>query len=116
MDALWSWFRYLYEEDGKEIPVNKESRYLLYVVNKNRYPVKIQIITKYSKERNEIRTESQVITLKKNQAYKLSVIIRPLCICDINDKIHILSPLMKRRIKKRWIMLESNSKLNYPQD
>ena len=88
------------DDDDKEIPVNKESRDLLCIGNKNRYPVKIQITTKDSKERYEIRTEPQVVTLKKNQACEFSVFIKPLCTCDINDKIYIITLDEKKNKEK----------------
>ncbi|KAL7722538.1 Protein kinase domain-containing protein [Entamoeba marina] len=72
-----------------EIEVNEESRELICVGNTSKYQLKIQTSTKDGCDKYEIRTNPQLITLKKGEACEFEIFIKPLCTCKINDHIVI---------------------------
>ncbi|ELP93554.1 protein serine/threonine kinase, putative [Entamoeba invadens IP1] len=72
------------------IPVEIESRDLLCVGNKSSKSLKIQLSTKNATDKYEIRTNPQLITLKKGKAVEFEVFIRPLCTCSLHERIALV--------------------------
>ncbi|KAL7712487.1 Protein serine/threonine kinase [Entamoeba marina] len=74
-----------------EIGVNEETRELICVGNTSKYQLKVQITTKKGCDKYEIRTNPQLITIKKGEACEFEIFIKPLCTCKIDDKIVIVA-------------------------
>ncbi|ELP84793.1 protein serine/threonine kinase, putative [Entamoeba invadens IP1] len=77
--------------DNDKIHIEYESRELLCVGNSSKGNVKIQITTKDKCDKYTIRTEPQIVTLKKGFACEFEVFLTPLCTMDLSDEIVIIS-------------------------
>ncbi|BFU26633.1 protein kinase, putative [Entamoeba histolytica HM-1:IMSS-B] len=84
------------EKDDPFIPVNKETRDLICIGNKKSKLLKIQFSTKDQLDKYEIRTNPQLITLKKGKAVEFEIFIKPLCTCSLNESILLVALDMKK--------------------
>ncbi|ELP92044.1 protein serine/threonine kinase, putative [Entamoeba invadens IP1] len=72
---------------NNEITVNKETRELLCVGNKSKNPMKIQFSVMKGCDYYTIRTEPALVNLKSGEACEFEIFIKPLCSCNIEEKI-----------------------------
>ncbi|ELP92536.1 tyrosine protein kinase transforming protein Abl, putative [Entamoeba invadens IP1] len=69
------------------IPVDKETRELLCVGNRSKNRLKIQFSVIEGCDFYEIRTEPKLVNLKSGEACEFEVFLKPLCSCEIKEKI-----------------------------
>ena len=79
-----------FDDDEKLIPVEQESRELICIGSTNKGRVKVQFTLREGCDKYEIRTEPQLISLKKNEACEFEVFIKPLCSCKMEDNIMVV--------------------------
>ncbi|KAL7711807.1 Protein serine/threonine kinase [Entamoeba marina] len=84
----------LFNEKEQEIPVNEETRDLLCVGNTSKHTIKVQFSVKEC-DKYEIRTNPQIIALKKGKACEFEISIKPLCTCSINEQIMLIASNLK---------------------
>ncbi|ELP84163.1 protein serine/threonine kinase, putative [Entamoeba invadens IP1] len=77
--------------ENNEIDVDKETRTLLCVGNTSKNKLKIQINVMNNTDLYCIRTVPSLVTLKKNEACEFEVFLKPICTCQIDDKIACIS-------------------------
>ena len=86
--------------DSKFIPVGKETKDLIYIRNDNADMMKIQFTTKEDTDRYEIRTNPQIIILKRYEACEFEIFIKPLCTTSLEDTIRLVTANMKKGVEK----------------
>ncbi|ELP83628.1 protein serine/threonine kinase, putative [Entamoeba invadens IP1] len=75
-------------DDGGDkvlIPVMEESKELICIGNTKVNTLKVQLSCKDANTKFEMRTNPQLVTLKKGRACEFEVYIKPLCTCKIDD-------------------------------
>ena len=72
---------------GNDIPVDAETVHKICIGNNSNRKIKIQFTTKEDCDKYQIRTEPQLISLKKGEACEFEVFIKPLCSCKMQDEI-----------------------------
>lgn len=77
--------------DGELIPVNEESRDLICIGNRTDHHLKVQFSVKQGCDQYTIKTEPQLITLKKGEACEFEIFITPLCSCTLKDELIVTS-------------------------
>ena len=80
-----------FNDNKEEIPVFEETRELLCIGNKSKNRIKIQITTREGCDKYLIRTEPQLISLKKGEACEFEIFIKPLCTCQLQEEITIIA-------------------------
>ena len=85
--------------DAKFIPVNEETKDLICIGNDNADMMKIQFTTKEDTDRYEIRTNPQIIILKRYEAYEFEIFIKPLCTTSLEDTIRSVTVNIKKGVK-----------------
>ncbi|ELP91473.1 protein serine/threonine kinase, putative [Entamoeba invadens IP1] len=73
------------------IPVEKESRELLCVGNKGKGVLKVQMTTRGDCDKYSIRTEPQLVTLKKGEACEFEIFVTPHCSLKLQDEMMIVT-------------------------
>ncbi|ELP91786.1 protein serine/threonine kinase, putative [Entamoeba invadens IP1] len=73
------------------LPVGSESRELLCLGNKGKGILKIQMTTRGGCDKYSIRTEPQLVTLKKGEACEFEVFLTPFCTMKLHDEIMIVA-------------------------
>ncbi|KAL7721444.1 Protein kinase domain containing protein [Entamoeba marina] len=81
----------LFNDESEEIGVNEETRDLICVGNTSKHTIKVQFSVKEGFDKYEIRTNPQLISIKKGKACEFEIFIKPLCTCKINDQIMLIS-------------------------
>ncbi|ELP92662.1 protein serine/threonine kinase, putative [Entamoeba invadens IP1] len=87
---------FLIDSDGELVPVGVESRDLLCIGNKKTKLLKVQLSTKVGTDKYSIRTDPQIITLKKGRACEFQIFITPYCTCDLHEKIMLIALDMRK--------------------
>ncbi|KAL7717563.1 Protein serine/threonine kinase [Entamoeba marina] len=87
------------EIDDILLPVNEESRDLICIGNKKSKMLKVQFSVKDDCDKYEIRTNPQIITLKKGKACEFEIYIKPLCTCSIDEHIMLIALDMNKGIQ-----------------
>ncbi|ELP89644.1 hypothetical protein EIN_201990 [Entamoeba invadens IP1] len=80
-----------FNENELLVPVDAESRALLCVGNKSKNNLKVQITTKENCDKYTIKTNPQLVTLKKGFVCEFEVFITPHCTLNFNDNFVIVS-------------------------
>ncbi|ELP83598.1 protein serine/threonine kinase, putative [Entamoeba invadens IP1] len=80
-----------FDDTSEVIPVEKESRELLCVGNKGKGVLKVQITTRGGCDKYSIRTEPQLVTLKKGEACESEVFVTPHCSMKLHDEMMIVT-------------------------
>ncbi|ELP85534.1 protein serine/threonine kinase, putative [Entamoeba invadens IP1] len=107
-----------FSEDCELLPVDKESRELICIGNKSTGRLKVQLTTRFGCDKYSIRTEPQLITLKKGEACEFEVFVTPHCTMKLTDEIKIVTlDLDKGETKtvslKITLTTENSTKLDY---
>ncbi|ELP89019.1 protein serine/threonine kinase, putative [Entamoeba invadens IP1] len=84
-----------FSEDLEQIKVNEETKEILCIGNTGKDRVKIQISSKEDSDKYTIRTNPNLITLKKGEACEFEIFITPLCTFKIEDQLKVISLVMK---------------------
>ena len=84
---------------NEEIPVNEETKEIICLGNISKNRIKIQITSKSGNNKYEIRTNPQIISLRKGEACEFEIFVKPLCTCLINDEIMIIAIDIKKVIE-----------------
>ena len=87
------------EGQAKFIPVGEETKDIICIGNDNNDYMKIQFTTKEDTDRYEIRTNPQIIILKRYEAVEFEVFIKPLCTTSIEDSIRLVTVNMKKGVE-----------------
>ena len=85
--------------DAKFIPVGEETKELIRIGNDNSDMMKIQFTTKEDTDRYEIRTNQQIIILKRYEACEFEIFIKPLFTTSLEDTIRLITIKMKKGIE-----------------
>ena len=85
--------------DAKFIPVGEETKDLICIGNDNSDMTKIQFTTKEDTDRYEIRTNPQIIILKKHEACEFEIFIKPLCTISLEDTIRLVTVNMRKGVE-----------------
>ncbi|ELP85704.1 protein serine/threonine kinase, putative [Entamoeba invadens IP1] len=80
-----------FDDTCEVIPVEKESRELLCVGNKGKGILKVQMTTRGGCDKYSIRTEPQLVTLKKGMACEFEVFVTPHCSLKLHDEMMIVT-------------------------
>lgn len=100
---------------GNNVKVDKISKHLLCIGNKNNKNIKVQM-TFIKNNKYELEIKPEVVIIKKNYACEFSVYLKPLCSCVINDKIKLLVLLGNKQFTYDFNLVfvtELSSKLDY---
>ena len=87
------------EGDAKFIPVGEETKEVICIGNNNNDMMKVQFTTKEDTERYEIRTNPQIIILKRYEACEFEIFIKPLCTTSLEDEIRVVTINMKKGVE-----------------
>ena len=68
---------------------------MICIGNSSNKRIKVQFTTREGCEKYEIRTEPQIISLKKDEACEFEVFIKPLCSCKMEDQLMIVCQQIK---------------------
>ena len=79
------------EGEAKYIPVGEETKDIICIGNNNEDMMKVQFTTKENTDRYEIRTNPQIIILKRHEACEFEVYIKPLCTTSMEDTIKLVT-------------------------
>ena len=79
------------EGEAKYIPVGEETKEIICIGNDNEDMMKVQFTTKENTDRYEIRTNPQIIILKRHEACEFEVYIKPLCTTSMEDTIKLVT-------------------------
>ena len=63
---------------------------MICIGNKRYRRLKVQFTTKEDLNKYPIRTEPQVVSIRKGEACEFEVFIKPLCSCKIDDEIRLI--------------------------
>ena len=85
--------------DTKFITVREETKDLICFGNDNSDMMKIQFTTKEDSDRYEIRTNPQIIILKRYEACEFEIFIKPLCTTSLEDTIRLVTVNMKKGVE-----------------
>ncbi|ELP90212.1 protein kinase, putative, partial [Entamoeba invadens IP1] len=100
-------------EDDKEISVNEESRELICVGNSGNNTIKVQFSTKENCYKYTIRTSPNIATIPKGKAIEFEVFLKPLCSCQIDDIIVLISSNLKKgEISNMHISIKAKTQLS----
>ncbi|ELP87656.1 protein serine/threonine kinase, putative [Entamoeba invadens IP1] len=80
-----------FNDTSQVIPVEKESRELFCVGNKGKGILKVQMTTRGGCDKYSIRTEPQLVTLKKGEACEFEVFVTPHCSLKLHDEMMIVT-------------------------
>ena len=86
-------------ENDDLIPVNEETRDLVCIGHVGKHDLKVQISTKEGCDKYEIRTEPQIMTIKKGEAVEFEVFIKQLCTTELKDQIMIIALNIKKGVQ-----------------
>ncbi|ELP89346.1 protein serine/threonine kinase, putative [Entamoeba invadens IP1] len=86
--------------DIEQIEVNKDTRQVLCVGNTNKTATKIQFTISSNITKFTICIDPEVVTLKSGYACEFSVYVKPLCSCNINSTIQLVSKKLKTNEEK----------------
>ncbi|ELP88620.1 hypothetical protein EIN_366820 [Entamoeba invadens IP1] len=81
--------------DTEQIEVNKETSQVLCVGNTNKNSTKKQFTISSNITKFTIRVDPEVVTLKYDFACEFSVFVTPLCSCNIDNNIQLISKNLK---------------------
>ncbi|ELP89031.1 protein serine/threonine kinase, putative [Entamoeba invadens IP1] len=79
----------LFEGDTSQLPVFQSTMTEFVIGNKGKQTVRLQLKGQKNKFRYEIKVAPPVVILKRNEACRFTVFIKPQCTCKINDNITI---------------------------
>ena len=82
--------------DAKFIPVGEETKDLICIGNNNADMIKIQFTTNEDTDRYEIRTNPQIIIMKRFEACEFEIFIKPVCTTSLEDTIRLVTVNMKK--------------------
>ncbi|ELP87161.1 protein serine/threonine kinase, putative [Entamoeba invadens IP1] len=100
-------------EDNKEISVNEESRELICVGNSGNNTIKVQFSTKENCYKYTIRTSPNIATILKGKAIEFELFLKPLCSCQIDDIIVLVSSNLKKgEISNMHINIKAKTQLS----
>ena len=78
-----------FNDELDEIPVEEETKALVCIGNRTKHNLNVQFSVIEGCDRYEIRSEPQLITVKKGQECEFEIFIEPLCSCTFNENIKI---------------------------
>ena len=87
------------EGEAKYIPVGEETKDIICIGNNINDMMKVQFTTKENTDRYEIRTNPQIIILKRHEACEFEVYIKPLCTTSMEDTIKLVTINMKKGVE-----------------
>ncbi|ELP95367.1 protein serine/threonine kinase, putative [Entamoeba invadens IP1] len=83
-----------------DLKIGTETKDLICIGNKSKNAMKVQFTSKSNSEKYEFRVTPEISMLKNGEACEFEVFIKPLCTCEISDKIAIISCVLKKGTKK----------------
>ncbi|ELP85451.1 protein serine/threonine kinase, putative, partial [Entamoeba invadens IP1] len=84
-----------FNDDDENIKVGDYTRELICFGNKNAFTVKLQIVTKSTAIKYQLKTLPQIITLRKDEACEFEAFVKPRCTCKIADFINVTILVLK---------------------
>ena len=107
-----------FNDENQTIPVNQETKTYLIIGNNSYNRQKIQITTKEENDKYEIKTNPEMISLRKGFACEFEISMKPFCSFEIEDEIMIVSVDIKKGTKdvipiQMIIKTEESTRIDY---